>query len=739
MQASWRHRTRALVLGFVAASLTLAAYGAGRTAPGAARPGADDDDTSSAAAAPVSATTQLDYNRAVDAFQQQIADTYEKTSQDPPELRRRVVAWIRSIGRADADLGDAPTWDEIYQQGEALLEAGCEHPLVVNYAAQFDMLRGRLQRSVERSEQSSDPLLAGEYGPLARYHAAVRLMRLGFLNARQQRFVTEQQAGEAWLELAASEPDPMRQRILWSYLKYLTGNAWNRPGAVELVERAADDERLHGWLRAMAAGKAAYDKAWRLRGGGYSSEVDDDKWQGFFEAVAEAKKHFSTAYDLEPDHPEAAGELVAVANCEDDADTETVRHWFDEARAAQVDYFPAYEHLLWAMKPQWRGNLGVMYGLAQEWYAEGAYDTNAPWMAAKAVFDIGRMTGGWDKPLQSEGPYTLVMSALQAMADDPGHDASVRRDFTRAVLLTHVIAAAICGDHEDEALTALQTLSDEGLTVDADTLRGYELQPELHVPRLYARRGKAAEQVAALALLTDEDKRANRAALVRTVAAYEEAKRQTDDPRADAYFDHWIRVYSMERDFHDGEWATPVFDPTFNDWYRPVEGLWEVESPTSAVSRQSDVSGAPHLWTPCLLGDCYEVEFDIEPLYETGKSAWNGVKIGGEEKSYYFWLNQSLSGVAVTESTDCAMVYPVAPKSRYRIGVRVWPGYGEMWVDGAKRFEQELEEFEPSGYFALASVPRTGHGAEVRYSNIRFRRLAPRESSGETQPDADSE
>jgi hypothetical protein len=195
----------------------------------------------------------------------------------------------------------------------------------------------------------------------------------------------------------------------------------------------------------------------------------------------------------------------------------------------------------------------------------------------------------------------------------------------------------------------------------------------------------------------------------------------------------------MERDFQDGDWAKPEFDPTFNDWYRPVEGLWEVESPTSAISRQSDVSGAPHLWTPCQLGDSYEVAVDIEPLYETGKTAWNGVKIGGEEKSYYFWLNRELSGVAVSEGADCATVYPIAPKSRYRIGVRVWPGYGEMWVDGVKRFEQELEEFDPSGFFALASVPRTGHGAEVRYSNVRFRKLEPRASSSEKTPEADSE
>lgn len=694
--------------------------------------------------APQSATTHREYSEGVfDRLRRAFVEPYEASMTDPAELGESVSRWLTMTCRADADLGGAPSWQELYAEGDRLLEAGCVHPLVVSYAAHADLLRGRLARSRERHALASEPLASGEYGPLPRFYEAFRLMRLAFHNgAPQDHYVLERQAGEAWLELAAEEAgDAAAQRPLLVDFLQLTRQWWNRDEATALLTRAASDERLSPWLRAMLAGKEAYDRAWRIRGGGYANTVDEDDWRPFAEALGDARSHYELAYELQPDFPEAATEMLAVSLAE--GDEETLRHWFDEARAAQVDYLPAYTAFLWGMRPRWHGSHAAMYALAQEWNEEGRFDTSAPFMAAQAVFDIGSERKGLADALRPEPPYRLVQSVLQQMADDPGNGIEARRSLARDALLTHRIGVALRSGRDDDAREALDTLVADGLGVNASILRSYDVQPELGVPRLYARTGKAAAKVRALGRLGWDAKRGDQEARRRSIADYAEAKRLTDDPRADAYFDHWERVFSLEVDFYDGKGASPGFDDSMNDWYRPVEGFWEVESRDAAIARQSDTSGAPFLWTECYLGTPYEVEFELELLEETCTSSRTGVFIGakGDGDGRYFWLNRLGQEAGLSVGRDGGEVREVTVGAKNVVSARVWPGYGELWIDGELAVEAELEDFTPSGYFALASIPRSGGASEARYRNVRFRSIPPRAdvppSEGPEEPSED--
>jgi hypothetical protein len=737
MHESWRPVSQLRVLGLAAVFATTVAYSVGIVTPPANN--SDVDDGAIVAAAPVSATTHLAECRITyDRLKSEIIDVFRRTSRDAPALRDRAITWLEHVAAADSDLGGAPSYEALVHEGNQLVEDSCDHPLIIGYVAACNLSDGHLKLARERHGRAAPPLMAGEYGPLPRFFEASRLMRLSYFAGRAARHASERVAGEAWIDVAAQNDHREWERILWSDLCFVIDSCSDREGADRLLNDIAADERISEWLRSMAAGKAANEKAWVIRGGGYANEIDGKNWAPFYKKVAEAKEHYTKAHELEPERPEAATQLIRVVNAEPDGDADSLRHWFDEARAAQVDYLPAYENLLWGMLPHWHGSYESMYKLAQQWQAEGLFATDAPSMSARAVFDIGRNTGGWDKPLQSEGPYTLAVSVMQSMADDPQHDASVRRCSTRACLLSEIVSVALKSGHNEDALAALQTLDDDGLELDLALVRKYEIQPERALPRLYAISGKASEAVTKLEALSDGEKRGGAATLSRTITAYEAAKREADDRRADPYFDHTIRVCSLERDFIHGGWASPSFDAALTDWYRPTVGIWEVESATSVVARQSDESGAPTLWTECRLGQHYEVELLVEPIYESGPESVSGVFIGGNPHGYFFHVNRSARKAAVSLSVEDQASASIDDQPSYKLSVRVWPNHGELWIDGEKVIDTPLKDFNPSGHFSLASVPRYG-GSEVRYSNVRFRKLEPRTESDAAEPEADNE
>ena len=680
-----------------------------------------------------SLTTQAEYNQAhYQHLRERGPDVYERTTDDAPALRERAAAWLRSCARADAELGGEPVWKELREQGDTLLEDGCDHPLVVGYVAQLALHSGRATRSRELHERVGEALLAGEYGPLAKMHEAWRWLLTEKLWSDQRRLrdlCSQLQA--AFFELAVAEKGSLeRQRMLWRDALWIRNQTW-RYSNHDLLHQLCGVEAVHPWLRTMATSRLWYDQAWRARGGGFANEVEEDNWKPFHEGIAKAKAGYEEAHALAPDLPEAATALILCVMAEEDTQVEDLRYWFDQAREAQVDHLQAYRNLLWAMRPRWYGSHEQMYALAGEWLDEQRFETNAPYMTAEAVYDIGSEIGGRGRVLESDDAYLLVMSALQQMADHPAHAEASRRTYTRATLLTHQLGAAIVSGRDDDARVVLDAMLAEGLAADDALLSEYTLNRRVHVPRPLARTGQVAERVRALGELTSIEKRASRETLTRTIEAYESAKRATDDPRADAYFDHWTRNYRRERDFFDGEWVEIGFGGDLIDWDTPYRGLWEVEDERTIVSRRSHQSNWSSLWNEGVFSGPIELEVDVETIHETGPETGYGFRVGGvnneEQHALYFWVNTSARVASASPTAQIEWTEPIPEKKRFRMSVRAWPGYAEMRLDGELVFAREHERFTPDGRFALATLYESQHAAEVRYRNVRVRKLAARD------------
>ena len=715
-------------------------------APGAAALGDDVPPPREQPATEAPPTTQLEYCDAVfRRLKEGTADVYQRTHDDPPELAERATAWLVLVARADAGLGGAPPWKVLREQGEALLEGGCEHPLVVGYLAHLNLHGGRVTRSRELHERAGPTLLAGSYGPLARFYEAWRwfLTETMFTDNRPKRIELATACHEGFLALARSESESVvRQRMLWDDALSVRRPTWPYcDGTGDLLRKvwAEEGRGCHAWLRWMSSAKAWYEHAWSKRGGGYATEVDEDRWEPFYEGVAKAESIYVEAHEMAPELPEAATALIGAVMAKQDTQVEDLRYWFDRATEAQVDHAAAYHNLLWAMRPRWYGSHGEMFELANEWVDAGRADTDVPYMAVQAVYDVGSEVGGRAAALQPEETYLLVTSALQQMADHPLHAPGVRRNYTRRWLLTHQMAAAIVSGRDDDARRLLDTLEEEGLRPHASAMSDYGLDRLIHTPRLVARTSLAAAQVRALADLSWEDKHADRGALERTIEAYAAAKRAVGDPRADHYFDHWIGQYTMERDFLDGQVVEPAFVRDLIAWDTPYRGLWEIEGDRTAVARKSHDSNWPSLWNAAFLPGPIEVEVEVESIHETGPETGFGVRIGGgdadDAHGLYFWINTTAGVASATPvERDVTWTEPIPPgKKRFVMVARGWPGHAELWLDGERVFAREDPGFRPDGRFALAARYKSPQSAEVRYSNVRVRRLEPREDAADPE------
>jgi hypothetical protein len=144
---------------------------------------------------------------------------------------------------------------------------------------------------------------------------------------------------------------------------------------------------LPDWIRELGQGIGYFGAAWQARTGGWASEVTEEGWNGWGRNLAEARKHLTKAWELNPKDPTAAAYMVGVA-MGDEGDKEEMRHWFDRSVAAQMDFGDAYQRLLWGLRPRWGGTHEEMLQFADECLRTGRFDTCVPHYYLKTVGDI---------------------------------------------------------------------------------------------------------------------------------------------------------------------------------------------------------------------------------------------------------------------------------------------------------------------------------------------------------------
>ena len=270
-----------------------------------------------------------------------------------------------------------PEVKSVKEQAEAVDELGAQGPHI-HY-----LLTLAYGMAKDEEEQKSHALLTGsafmppdDYPGLIRFWAA----------RRHARAVPEDERKDAWraVSRAAAQATvgpfvhPAERRsvysILWSK-HYATTGFTGRQQFIDDLLLVPDADP---WLLAMLQGSHAVETARFLSGSRWGPEVTDAGWEGFEPSLAKARQFLLRAADLQPGFPESYAELIRVTTRSKEPVKENERYWFDRAAAAQVDWWPAHENLLDALRPRWGGSHRAMLSFGREILAAGRFDTDAP-------------------------------------------------------------------------------------------------------------------------------------------------------------------------------------------------------------------------------------------------------------------------------------------------------------------------------------------------------------------------
>ncbi|HEX7378756.1 MAG TPA: hypothetical protein VF278_16665, partial [Pirellulales bacterium] len=208
------------------------------------------------------------------------------------------------------------------------------------------------------------------------------------------------------------------------------------------------------WMLQMLLARAHIDLAWQKRGGDWASEVTEEGWKGFEKHLTKARALLLQAWKEHPELPEAAELLMTVTTGGGGAAGEDARFWFDRAVAVDFDFLPAYEALLWDLRPRWHGSHEAMLAFGRECLATRRFDTQVPSQLHRALCDIISESSDARDACAVEGLYEDYLTLFDGWRSTADRDAA-----THGTDTTHLCVAWLTG-HDDEARRLLNQLGD---------------------------------------------------------------------------------------------------------------------------------------------------------------------------------------------------------------------------------------------------------------------------------------
>lgn len=142
------------------------------------------------------------------------------------------------------------------------------------------------------------------------------------------------------------------------------------------------------WVKLTLQGYGDVELAWLERSDDWAVEVKDAQWEGFARRLKSARDHLTRAWEANPTRPEAAALMITVTMGDSSGYSQELRTWLDRAAKAQLDYQPAYNAMIWALRPRWCGSYESMLSLGLASAATDRFDTGVPNQLFCAAMDI---------------------------------------------------------------------------------------------------------------------------------------------------------------------------------------------------------------------------------------------------------------------------------------------------------------------------------------------------------------
>jgi hypothetical protein len=440
-------------------------------------------------------------------YQRMQVDAYRSGGLRDSKWDLEAVRYLEAYSDYATSTLGAPDFDQLAEHGDAVIELGCKDPLVLYLYATILLQQDRLVEASEILRKASGQLDTYGYSPLLQWASVERFTNVlqlrglkGRANHAQRRTLDLAVETVAGNSVRAEE-----QRFLYLFMDDVLGSKsidWLQ----SFVDQISAIPEADPWLVNLLAGRLHRKLAWQERGGGYADTVPDEGWRGWKEHLEKARKHFSSAYELNPSFPEPASQMIGVAMGGGGLPGEGPRFWFDRTVAAQFDYLPAYEDLLWALRPRWGGSHLEMLEFATECLDSNRFDTRIPQYMLTTVQSVSdeladdyrevllipgvrekldRMADGYLTQPQSDpdrGWYYTLKAAVAWRCDD---FAAARAALDNAGSHFEPIAFLQVGAHSDLATGEIYLRTGADANAYLDALKHYEAENYQEAMPLY--------------------------------------------------------------------------------------------------------------------------------------------------------------------------------------------------------------------------------------------------------------
>lgn len=142
------------------------------------------------------------------------------------------------------------------------------------------------------------------------------------------------------------------------------------------------------YARLMLEGAFELRKAWLERGHDWASGVKPEGWVGFEQHMKQAAGKFRAAWEMRPQYPQPATNMLDISIVARRAVEEESAEWFNRALTAQFDYLPAYRAWLNGLLPRWSGSHEKMLDFGIMCARTHRYDTQVPYFFFKILGDV---------------------------------------------------------------------------------------------------------------------------------------------------------------------------------------------------------------------------------------------------------------------------------------------------------------------------------------------------------------
>ncbi len=506
--------------------------------------------------------------------------------------------------------------------------------------------------------------------------------------------------------------------------------------------------KIAPWITHMAAGFYFFELAWDARGSGWASEVTDEGFDGFRKHLQLAQDHYLRAWQLAPQHPNAAGEMIRIAMAGQSSHW-TEKDWLFETVHAQFDYMHAYRSYTFALTPRWGGSHEEMLDFAKHCIETDRHDTSVPGHFLVTLLDvIVDETGDLAAQAKDEqvGELTKAYARGLSSAVIRGENCEANRLKTWGIL-TRVLTL---GEHYEDS-KEIYVKHGEG-ELGTNALGIYHLKATYVRGLTYAATGPAKQHVttlqSALNTRSEEDLDIQKLNELRDIVA--QARLADSQPVSRYYYDDMEAVVQQLKQYYSDQWVTMPFNEQLAGWnvtatgYRVLpEGVLEVES--SEKAKGIEISPLAQFRPPFIC------DVEITPGKEGqtaggygaliyGATHWDTIYARQKSRSIFYWPESQsvLVGDYGSDNPDGDRQWPCNPGPTHQLRMIVWKDRLECYVDRERITTMPIPEGAHEQRFTIGEILPSRMVNAFRARNARVHRLRIPEPPEEESPDGEA-